>query len=85
LGARRRSVASPDRYQLIATGCAGRALTRHELIEVLVQAGYTPTSASGRISQTHPLITHIGPNLYRLIERVPATKINSHPGSGAIP
>lgn len=64
--------AVPARYRLIAAALTGRELRRHELIEVLVAAGYTPASARGRIVQTHPLITRTGPNRYRLIQHTPS-------------
>jgi hypothetical protein len=39
------------------------------MITVLIDAGYTPSSANGRLSRTHPLFTHTGPNQCRLINR----------------
>jgi len=37
-------------------------------LRVLIRAGYTPASASGRIAQTHPLIRSVRANRYCLIE-----------------
>jgi hypothetical protein len=59
---------APDRYRALAAALAGRELTRSELIEVLIGVGYRPSSASGRINQTQPLIRRVGPDRYRLIE-----------------
>jgi len=61
-------VTAPDRYRVIAAAMAGRELTRHQLIDVLIRAGYTPASASGRVAQTHPLIRNVRANRYCLIE-----------------
>jgi hypothetical protein len=55
-----------ERYRAIATAARGRELTRGDLIEVLIDAGYTPASAQG-ISARHPLFRWVGPNRYRLV------------------
>ena len=57
-----------DHYRLLATTLGDRDVSRSELIETLVEAGYTRSSAVGRTITTHPLITHVGPARYRLIE-----------------
>jgi len=59
---------APDRYRLVADALGDRDVSRSQLIEVLVGAGYTRSSAAGRTVTTHPLITHVGPARYRLIE-----------------
>jgi len=59
---------APARYRLVATALGDRDVSRGELIEALVGAGYTRSSAAGRTITTHPLITHVGPARYRLIE-----------------
>ena len=59
---------APDRYRLVASTLGDRDVSRSELIEALVAANYTRSSAVGRTITTHPLITHIGPARYRLIE-----------------
>jgi hypothetical protein len=62
----------PDRYRVIVERAAGRDLTRAGMIEILISAGYTRSSATGRMSSSHPLFERIGPNRYRLIETAPA-------------
>ena len=42
------------------------------MIEILISAGYTRSSATGRMSSSHPLFERIGPNRYRLIETAAA-------------
>lgn len=59
---------APDRYRLVADALGDRSVSRSELIEVLVEAGYTRSSAGGRTISTHPLIAHVGPARYRLTE-----------------
>ena len=39
---------------------------------MLTGAGYSPTSAGGRMSSSHPLFTRTGPDRYRLVGQVPA-------------
>jgi hypothetical protein len=61
-------VVAPDRYQRIVTLAAGRDLTRAEMIDILITAGYRESSASGRLSSSHPLFRYIGPDRYRLVD-----------------
>jgi hypothetical protein len=37
------------------------------MILVLIAAGYSRTSAGGRMSCSHPLFTRVGPDRYRII------------------
>jgi hypothetical protein len=60
-------VAAPDRYRVIVTLAAGRHLTRAEMIDILIAAGYRESSATGRMSSSHPLFRRTGPDRYRLI------------------
>ena len=57
----------PDRHRVIVELAAGRDLTRAGMIEILISAGYTHSSATGRMSSSHPLFERIGPDRYRLI------------------
>lgn len=57
-----------DRYRVIVEQAAGQeSLTRAGMIEILSGAGYTRSSASGRMSSSHPLFERAGPDRYRLI------------------
>lgn len=58
---------APDRYRSLVTVAAGRDLTRAEMVEALVAAGYAPTSARARKISTHPLVQHCGSNRYRIL------------------
>ena len=58
---------APDRYRVIVDAAAGRDLTRADMIDVLVTAGYSRSSAIGRMSSSHPLFHRVGPDLYRVI------------------
>src|SRR5690349_16524468 len=60
-------VVASDRYRVIVTLAAGRVLTRAEMIDILVAAGYRESSATGRMSSSHPLFRRTGPDRYRLI------------------
>ena len=60
-------VKAPDRYRMIVGLAAGRDLTRAEMITILLTAGYRESSATGRMSSSHPLFRRIGPDRYRLI------------------
>ena len=60
-------VVAPDRYRVIVTLAAGRELTRAEMITILLAAGYRESSATGRMSSSHPLFRRTGPDRYRLI------------------
>jgi hypothetical protein len=64
-------VAPPDRYRAIVTRTAGRDLTRKQMIDILIAAGYQPSSAAGRMSTSHPLFQHTGPDRYRLAANPP--------------
>ena len=37
------------------------------MIDILTGAGYSATSAGGRMSSSHPLFTRTGPDRYRLV------------------
>jgi hypothetical protein len=63
---RQDGVVAPDRYQLIVT-LATRELTRAEMIAILLAAGYRESSATGRMSSSHPLFQRTGPGWYRLV------------------
>jgi hypothetical protein len=69
-------VVAPDRYRVIATLAAGRDLTRAEMIDLLIAAGYRESSATGRMSSSHPLFRRTGPDRYRLVG-------DGHPGGSA--
>ena len=60
-------VVAPDRYRVIVRLAAGRELTRAEMIDILIAAGYRESSATGRMSSSHPLFRRTGPDRYRLI------------------
>jgi len=57
----------PGRYRAVVDTAGGRDLTRQEMIAVLTAAGYSRTSADGRLSSSHPLFTRTGPGRYTLI------------------
>jgi hypothetical protein len=59
-------VYAPDRYRALVAIAAGRDLTRREMIDALVNAGYAPTSEGTQKISTHPLVRHIGPDRYRI-------------------
>ena len=59
--------AVPARYRVIVDTADRRDLTRQEMILVLIAAGYSRTSAGGRMSSSHPLFTRVGPDRYRII------------------
>ncbi|HEY5877352.1 MAG TPA: hypothetical protein VIU11_00485 [Nakamurella sp.] len=61
-------VTASDRHRALVTIAPGRDLTRRAIIDALVAAGYTPTSAEARKISSHPLIRHIGPDRYRIID-----------------
>jgi hypothetical protein len=61
-------VVAPERYRVIVTLAAGRDLTRAEMIDILLAAGYRESSATGRMSSSHPLFQRTGPGRYRLID-----------------
>jgi hypothetical protein len=53
--------------QLIVTRAAGRELDRSQMIKLLIDAGYSRSSAEGRMSSSHPLFQRTGPDLYGLV------------------
>lgn len=75
---------NPDRYRALVAVAGGRDLTRAEMVEALVTAGYAPTSARGRKITTHPLIQHVGANRYRVLGG-PKVADGSEPGGGNRP
>jgi hypothetical protein len=58
---------SSDRDQVIVTRAAGREITRAEMIDILLAAGYRESSATGRMGSSHPLFQRTGPGRYRLV------------------
>jgi hypothetical protein len=59
---------APARYLAVTAAAAGKDdLTRHDMIAILTGAGYSPASAGGRMSSSHPLFTRTGPDQYRYI------------------
>ena len=58
---------APARYQVIAAAAAGQDLTRADMIQILIRAGYHPESAGGLMSSSHPLFHRVGPDHYRII------------------
>jgi len=61
------TVVAQDRYRVIVPLATGRDLTRAEMIDILIAAGYRESSATGRMSSSHPLFRRTGPDRYRLI------------------
>jgi hypothetical protein len=61
------TVVAPPRYRVIVTLATGRVLTRKEMIDILLAAGYRESSATGRMSSSHPLFRRTGPDRYRLV------------------
>jgi hypothetical protein len=57
----------PDRYRFIVDAAAGADLTRQQMIDILIAAGYTASSATGRMSSSHPLFERIDADRYRII------------------
>jgi hypothetical protein len=60
-------VVPPERYRSIVALADGRELTRQQMINILLAAGYSSSSATGRMSSSHPLFQRTGPDRYRLI------------------
>ena len=60
-------ITAPDGYRVIIGAAAGRDLTRADMIDVLISAGYSRSSAIGRMSSSHPLFHRVGPDRYRVI------------------
>ena len=48
---------------MIVTLATGRDLTRAEMIDILLTAGYRQSSATGRLSSSHPLFRRTGRTL----------------------
>lgn len=57
----------PARYLAIAQAAAGIDLSRQQMIDVMISAGYTQSSASGRMSSSHPLFERVDVDRYRII------------------
>jgi hypothetical protein len=64
-----------DRDQVIVTMAAGRELTRRQMIGILTTAGYSQSSAEGRMSTSHPLFQHTGPDRYRITGDPPTVRV----------
>ena len=62
-------ITAPDRYRVIIDAAADRDLTHAGMIDVLITAGYSRNSATGRIGSSHPLFHRVGPDRYRVINR----------------
>lgn len=63
-----------DLDQFVVAHAAGRELTRNQMIKILINAGYSKSSAEGRMSSSHPLFQRTGPDRYQLLggtERLP--------------
>ena len=58
---------APERYRVIVGLAAGWDPTRAEMITILIMAGYRESSATGRMSSSHPLFQRTGPGWYRLV------------------
>lgn len=56
-----------DRYRAIANAMRGQTWSRSAVIQILVRAGYSESSAGGRIVSVHPMLRHVGPDKYRLV------------------
>jgi hypothetical protein len=52
---------------VIVTLAAGRDLSRAEMIDIFLAAGYRESSATGRLSSSHPLFRRTAPDTYRLV------------------
>ena len=75
---------APDRYRVIVDAAAGRDLTRADMIDVLITAGYSRSSAIGRMSSSHPLFHRVGPDLYRVISSPLPVTSHGHPGDNSV-
>lgn len=62
---------APNRYRAIVAAAGGRDVTRGEMIQVLIDAGYSRNSAIGRMSSSHPLFHRVGRNCYRVVGTLP--------------
>lgn len=68
----RPGVAVPTRHQAVVDAAGHRELTRRQMIRrqmirALISAGYSATSAAGRMSSSHPLFQRVAPDRYRLV------------------
>src|SRR4051812_9474663 len=79
-GTRSATVVAPARYGVIVSLATERVLTRGELIDILLAAGYRERPP-GRVSSPHPLFRRSGPNRNRLIRRRPTGKVSRSGGS----
>lgn len=66
-------VRAPQGFLALAAALGPQELTRHELAQVLIDVGYTASSANGRIVTNHPLIERVGHDRYRLLTDHPPT------------
>ena len=74
---------APQRFLALAAALGQQELTRQELAQVLIDVGYTASSANGRIVTNHPLIERAGRDRYRLLTQpTPLTRGHS-PATGA--
>jgi hypothetical protein len=60
-----------ERNRAIVALAAGRDLTRQQMIDILLAAGYSGSSAEGRMSSSHPLFQRTGPDRYRTVGNNP--------------
>lgn len=60
-------VRAPRGFLALAAALGQQELTRQELAQVLIDVGYTASSARGRIVTNHPLIERAGRDRYRLL------------------
>lgn len=64
-------VQAPRRFLAPAAALGRQELSRQALAQALIDVGYTPSSAGGRIITNHPLIQQIGRDRYRLLTEHP--------------
>ena len=67
-----RDATAAARDRALVSIVAGRQLARQEMIDALIAAGYTATSARANQISTHPLIRRLGPDRYRVIGGSPS-------------
>lgn len=60
-------IEAPAAYERVVALAGAGPLTRQEMIAVLIKAGYSSTSANGRLSSSHPLFSSDGPDCYRIV------------------
>ncbi len=56
-----------QRYHRIVAAAAGRELNRAQVAQILEEAGYARSSATGLMAATHPLLVRTGRDRYRII------------------